>query len=41
VTISPETGRVVRGLGYPVAAEATEFTADGLIAAVVRLAAGR
>lgn len=38
VAISPETGKVVRELGYPVAAEATAFTADGLIAAVVRLA---
>jgi uroporphyrinogen III methyltransferase/synthase len=39
VAISPETGRVVRELGYPVAAEATAYTADGLIDAVVRLAA--
>jgi uroporphyrinogen III methyltransferase / synthase len=38
VTISPETGNAVRKLGYPVAAEATEYTEDGLIAAVVRLA---
>jgi uroporphyrinogen III methyltransferase/synthase len=37
VAISPETGRAVREAGYPVAAEATEFTSDGLIAAVVRL----
>jgi uroporphyrinogen III methyltransferase/synthase len=37
VAISPETGSAVRGLGYPVAAEATEYTADGLIDAVVRL----
>ncbi|MBX9626018.1 MAG: uroporphyrinogen-III C-methyltransferase [Gemmataceae bacterium] len=38
VAISPETGRVVRELGYPVAAEATAFTADGLIEAVLGLA---
>jgi uroporphyrinogen III methyltransferase/synthase len=37
VAISPETGRVVRSLGYPVAAEAEEFTEDGLIAALIRL----
>ena len=40
VAISPETGRAVRELGYPVAAEADVFTADGLIDAVVRLANG-
>lgn len=39
VCISPETGRVVRELGYPVAAEAAVYTADGLIAAVKALAA--
>jgi uroporphyrinogen III methyltransferase/synthase len=39
VCISPETGRVVRELGYPVAAEAAVYTADGLIAAVKKLAA--
>jgi uroporphyrinogen III methyltransferase/synthase len=38
VAISPETGRVVRELGLPVAAEASVFTEDGLIDAVVRLA---
>lgn len=38
VAISPETGRAIRALGYPVAAEATEFTSDGLIDAVVKLA---
>lgn len=38
VAISPETGRVVRELGYPVAAEANEFTAEGLIRAVVAAA---
>lgn len=38
VAISPETGRAVRELGYPVAAEADVYTADGLIDAVVRLA---
>lgn len=37
VAISPETGRAVRELGYPVAAEATEYTADGLIRAVIGL----
>lgn len=39
VAISPETGRVVRELGYPVAAEAEEYTADGLIRAVIGLVA--
>ena len=39
VAISPETGRAVRELGYPVAAEAEVFTADGLIEAVVRAGA--
>jgi uroporphyrinogen III methyltransferase/synthase len=38
VAISPETGKAVRELGYPVAAEADVFTEDGLIDAVVRLA---
>jgi uroporphyrinogen III methyltransferase/synthase len=38
VVISPETGKAVRELGYPVAAEADVFTEDGLIDAVVRLA---
>jgi uroporphyrinogen III methyltransferase/synthase len=37
VAISPETGGAVRGLGYPVAAEATTFTADGLVDALVEL----
>jgi uroporphyrinogen III methyltransferase/synthase len=37
VAISPETGGAVRRLGYPVAAEATTFTADGLIDALIRL----
>ena len=41
VAISPETGRAVRELGYPVAAEADVYTADGLIDAVVRLATAR
>ena len=40
VCISPETGQAVRALGYPVAAEATEYTAAGLIAAVRRVVAG-
>jgi uroporphyrinogen III methyltransferase/synthase len=39
VAISPETGNAVRRMGYPVAAEATEFTADGLVDAVVGLVA--
>ena len=38
VAISPETGRAIAELGYPVAAEADVFTADGLIDAVIRLA---
>ena len=37
VAISPETGKAVRELGFPVAAEADSFTADGLIDAVVGL----
>lgn len=37
VAISPETRDAIRSLGYPVAAEADEFTEDGLIEAVVRL----
>jgi len=40
VCISPITGSAVRELGLPVAAEATTFTEDGLIAAVVELARG-
>ena len=39
VAISPETGRAVRELGFPVAAEADVYTGDGLIDAVCRLAA--
>jgi uroporphyrinogen III methyltransferase/synthase len=38
VAISPETGKAIRELGYPVAAEADVFTEDGLIDAVVKLA---
>ena len=38
VAISPITGDAVRELGLPVAAEATTFTEDGLIDAVVKLA---
>ena len=38
VAISPITGDAVRACGYPVAAEATEFTAAGLIRAVRKLA---
>jgi uroporphyrinogen III methyltransferase/synthase len=35
VAISPVTGDAVRELGFPVAAEATTFTEDGLIGALV------
>ncbi|HJZ59373.1 MAG TPA: uroporphyrinogen-III C-methyltransferase [Gemmataceae bacterium] len=38
VAISPETGKAVREMGFPVAAEAGTFTTDGLIEAVMRLA---
>ena len=38
MAISPETGRAIRAMGFPVAAEATAFTSDGLIDAVVKLA---
>ena len=41
VAISPETGRVVRELGFPVAAEADVYTADGLIDAVRRAVVGK
>jgi uroporphyrinogen III methyltransferase/synthase len=37
VAISPETGKAVRELGLPVAAEARTFTEDGLIEAVREL----
>jgi uroporphyrinogen III methyltransferase/synthase len=37
VAISPETGRAIRELGLPVAAEAEVYTAEGLIEAVRRL----
>src|SRR5262249_5810966 len=37
VAISPETGKAVRELGYPVAAEADASTADGVTDAIVRL----
>ncbi|HEY1186283.1 MAG TPA: uroporphyrinogen-III C-methyltransferase [Gemmata sp.] len=37
VAISPITGEAIRALGYPVAAEATPFTEDGLIEALVEL----
>jgi uroporphyrinogen III methyltransferase/synthase len=39
VSISPVTSAAVRELGLPVAAEATEYTVPGLVAALVRLAA--
>lgn len=38
VAISPETGKAIRQLGYPVAAEADVYTEDGLIAVIVELA---
>jgi uroporphyrinogen III methyltransferase/synthase len=37
VTISPLTSATVRELGWPVAAEAAEYTADGVLAALVSL----
>lgn len=37
LAISPETGNAVRGMGYPVAKEATVFTADGLIESLIEL----
>jgi len=40
VSISPVTSRTVRELGLPVAAEATQYTTDGLIRALTSLAAG-
>ena len=39
VAISPVTGSAIRECGFPVAAEATEFTAYGLVQAVLKLAA--
>jgi uroporphyrinogen III methyltransferase/synthase len=39
VAISPETGRAIRELGYPVAAEARVFTEDGLIESIMGLPA--
>ncbi|HEY1378932.1 MAG TPA: uroporphyrinogen-III C-methyltransferase [Gemmataceae bacterium] len=39
VTISPVTSAAVTALGYPVAAEAHEYTTDGLLQALVELAA--
>jgi uroporphyrinogen III methyltransferase/synthase len=41
VAISPETGKAIRAMGFTVAAEAKTFTADGLIEAVLELAANR
>jgi uroporphyrinogen III methyltransferase/synthase len=38
VAISPVTGDAARACGYPVAAEATEYTAAGLLKAVRKLA---
>ena len=39
VAISPETGNAIRKLNLPVAGEAEEYTEDGIIAELVRLAA--
>ncbi len=38
VSLSPVTSAAVREMGFEVAAEATEFTIDGLIAALIQLA---
>ena len=38
VTISPVTSAAVAELGFPVAAEATEYTTDGLVQALMKLA---
>jgi uroporphyrinogen III methyltransferase/synthase len=40
VSISPETSKAVHAAGLPVAAEAAEYTVAGVIAAMLRLAAG-
>jgi uroporphyrinogen III methyltransferase/synthase len=40
VSISPVTSSVIRELGFPVAAEAREYTSFGLVEALQRLAAG-
>ncbi|MCZ2340680.1 MAG: uroporphyrinogen-III C-methyltransferase [Bacteroidales bacterium] len=37
ITISPETTRAVRELGFSIAAEATEYSTDGILAAMVAL----
>ena len=37
MTISPVTSAAVRELGLPVAAEATEYTTAGVVAALVGL----
>jgi uroporphyrinogen III methyltransferase/synthase len=41
VSISPVTSAAIRELGLPVAAEAVEYTASGVVAALIRLAQGR
>lgn len=38
VSISPVTSATIRGLGLPVAAEAVEYTTDGLFKALIKLA---
>jgi uroporphyrinogen III methyltransferase/synthase len=40
VTISPVTSQTVRELGLPVAAEASTYTTDGLVNALIKLAVG-
>jgi uroporphyrinogen III methyltransferase/synthase len=37
VTISPVTSATVRDMGFPVAAEATEYTTSGVVEALIRL----
>jgi uroporphyrinogen III methyltransferase/synthase len=39
VTISPVTSAAVHDLGFPVAAEASEYTIEGLVVALLQLAA--
>jgi uroporphyrinogen III methyltransferase / synthase len=39
VSISPVTSSTIRELGFPVAAEATEYTADGIIETLLKLKA--
>ena len=41
IAISPETGRVIRELGFPVAAEAEPYTTEGMIQALIQRAQAR